>query len=137
MVENSKIGRLGLIAAALVGLCSGRAVAEDAAPSHAELRPCFSVHGWRGWTSPEPSILYLRTANHDVYRIDLVAGSPDLQRADMHLISQSRGSDLVCSALDLELSLADTRGFREHLIAKAVTRLSTDEVAAIPRKFVP
>jgi len=55
----------------------------------------------------------------------------------MHLISQSRGSDLVCSALDLELSLADTRGFREHLIAKAVTRLSTDEVAAIPRKFVP
>ena len=56
----------------------------------------------------------------------------------MHLISEVRGSDWVCNPLDLDLALADDQGImREHLFVKAITKLTPDEVKAIPAKFRP
>ncbi|HLZ74114.1 hypothetical protein [Phenylobacterium sp.] len=126
-----------MIAAGLLGLGSGAVAAQEAPPPQAQHRSCFFIHEWQGWKSPAPTILYLRINRRDVYRVDLTSGSPNLQRSDMHLISETRGSDLICSALDLELTLADTQGFRESLIAKTLTRLSPEEIAAIPHKSLP
>lgn len=137
MLKIPGAGQLGWIAAGLLGLWSGPAAAQAAAPSHAAPRPCFFIHEWQGWKSPSPTVLYLRINRRDVYRVDLTSGSPSLQRSDMHLISESRGSDIICSALDLQLSLSDTQGFREPLIVKALTRLNPEEVAAIPRRSLP
>ena len=137
MFKVSGIGRLGLIAAGLVGLWSGTAAAQAAPSSPVDHRSCFFINEWRGWKSPSPTILYLRINRRDVYRVDLTSGSSNLQRSDMHLISEIRGSDIICSPLDLQLTLADTQGFREALIVKALTRLSAEEVAAIPHKFLP
>jgi hypothetical protein len=137
MFKSSGAGGLGWIAAALVVLGAGTAAAQDAAVAHSDHRSCFFIHEWQGWKSPAPAILYLRINRRDVYRVDLTSGSPSLQRSDMHLISETRGSDLICSALDLQLSLADTQGFREPLIAKTLTRLSPEEIAAIPHKVLP
>jgi hypothetical protein len=137
MFKISGVGRLGLIAAALIGLWSGPAAAQAAAPSPVDHRNCFFIHDWRGWKSPSPSILYLRINSRDVYRVDLTSGSSNLQRSDMHLISETRGSDVICSPLDLQLTLSDTQGFREALIVRGLTRLSAEEVAAIPHKFLP
>jgi hypothetical protein len=74
---------------------------------------------------------------HDVYRVQLSAGSRELQWPDAHLVSKTRGSDSVCDALDLDLSVSDGHGFREPLIATSITKLTPDEVAAIPPKFRP
>ncbi|HEX3363673.1 hypothetical protein [Phenylobacterium sp.] len=137
MFKMSGVGRLELIAAALISLWSGTAAAQDAPPSHTDHRSCFFIHEWQGWKSPSPMVLYLRINRRDVYRVDLTSGSPNLQRSDMHLISETRGSDVICSALDLQLSVADTQGFREPLIAKSLTRLSAEEIAAIPHRFLP
>ena len=49
----------------------------------------------------------------------------------------TRGSDTVCDALDLDLSVSDGHGFREFLIATSITKLTPAEVAAIPLKFRP
>jgi hypothetical protein len=53
------------------------------------------------------------------------------------IADRRRSCFVICSALDLQLSLADTQGFREVLIARALTRLSPEEIAAIPHKALP
>jgi hypothetical protein len=130
-------GRPGLIVAALVSLGTGTAGAQAAPPAYAEPRSCFFIHEGQGWKSPSPAILYLRITRRDVYRAEFAAGSPDLQRSDMHLVSETRGSEVICSAPDLQLSVPDAQGFREPLIVKIPTRLNAEEIAAIPHRFLP
>jgi hypothetical protein len=74
----------------------------------------------------------------DIYRLDLSAGSSELNDPDVHLKSVIRGSDWICSPLDLQLEVVDSHGgFREPLIVKSITKLTPEEVHAIPPKFRP
>jgi hypothetical protein len=132
-----------LAAAALAGVAAlaagsaawARTGKADAAA--ANRTPCFFITQWSGWKSPSPNILYLGVNLHDVYQVDLSAGSSQLQWPDVHLISTVRGSDSICSPLDLQLEVADHSGFREPLIAAKLTKLTPEEVAAIPKKYRP
>jgi hypothetical protein len=100
--------------------------------------PCFFVTQWRGWKSPNPDTLYLGVNNHDIYEVKLSGGgSTQLSWPDMHLVSVDRGSGSICSAIDLDLKIADTNGFSEPLIAKSMRKLSPAEVAAVPPKYRP
>ena len=128
-MSNSRIV-LSLVAAvsALV------ATAANAAPDRA---PCFFLTQWEGWKSPSPDVLYLGVNMHDVYRVDLAGGSSQLQAPDVHLVSTNRGSSSICSAIDLDLQVADSMGFSAPLIARTLTKLTPEEVAAIPKKFRP
>ncbi len=138
MSTVSTIARGGLIAVALaaLGSASASAASPDSKPAdHA--RSCFFITQWRGWKAPTPDVLYLGVNNHDVYKVQLSSGSPELQWPDAHLISRSRGSSTICDALDLDLTLADNGGIRVPLIAKSIVKLTPDEVAAIPPKYRP
>jgi hypothetical protein len=126
----------GLIAGAALALAGGSAsAAVDKAGRSAT--PCFFITQWQGWKSPSPNVIYLGVNMHEVYRVDLSAGSPQLQWPDVHLVSRTFGSDSICSAIDLQLEVADTSGFREPLIASKLTKLTPEEVAAIPKKYLP
>jgi hypothetical protein len=103
----------------------------------ARAQNCFFINEWRGWKAPSPDVIYLSVNMHDVYRVELSAGSPELQWPNAHLVSESRGGDSVCDALDLDLSVSDGHGFREPLIARSIDKLTPAEVAAIPPKFRP
>jgi len=119
--------------AALATFASAAQAAEGAA------RNCFAVSSWRGWSSPSSDTLYLRINNRDVYRVDLV-GSADgrsVKSPGSFLVSKVRGSNFVCSALDLDLSVADDHGFKRPLFPRALTKLTADEIAAIPAKYRP
>ena len=122
------------VAALAVGLAAIGTVANAAPPSG---QSCFFISQWQGWKAPSPNVLYLGVNMHDVYKVELSGGSSQLQRPDVHLISRVTGSDSVCSALDLQLSVADEGGFREPLIARSLTKLTPEEVAAIPAKYRP
>jgi hypothetical protein len=124
----------GLLAGALIGLACGPAAAAD---SKGDRAPCFFVTQWNGWKSPSENIIYLGVNLHDVYRVDLSAGSSLLLWPDAHLISRIRGSDSICSPLDLQLEISDLHGFREPLIATKLTKLTPEEIAAIPKKYRP
>jgi hypothetical protein len=138
MSRISTIARGGLIAIALasLGAASANAASPDAKPAD-HSRNCFFITQWRGWKAPAPDVLYLGVNNHDVYKVQLSSGTPELQWPDAHLISRTRGSDTVCDALDLDLSLYETGGIRMGLIAKSIVKLTPDEVAAIPPKYRP
>ena len=146
-------GLLAGVAAALIGI-AGQASAATDKPS----TPCFFITQWQGWKAPDNKTLYLGVNLHDVYRVDLSAGSPQLLWSDIHLISLVRGSDSICSAIDLQLyvvednaagfrngvgsgingfNFASGSGFRVPLIARKLTKLTPAEVAAIPPKYRP
>ncbi len=137
MPRQTKSHRLNLAAVLLAGAVSLGSAAATAATSRADRTPCFFITQWNGWKSPSPNVLYLGVNLHDVYKVDLSAGSSQLQWPDVHLVSRVRGSDSICTALDLQLEVADTTGFREPLIAAKLTKLTPDEVAAIPKKYRP
>jgi len=134
----SNLVRGGLVAAGCAALAAaGSAAAESPAKASDHAHNCFFINQWRGWKSPTPNVLYLGVNLHDVYKVQLSSGSSELSWPDAHLISKSRGSSTICDALDLDLSVSDGHGFREPLIATSIVKLSPDEVAAIPKKFLP
>jgi hypothetical protein len=79
----------------------------------------------------------MKINNNQVYRVDLAPGSPSLRSPGDFLISKVRGSNTVCSALDLDLSISDTQGFKTPLFPRTLTRLTPEEVAALPPKDRP
>jgi hypothetical protein len=129
----------------LIALCAGLAVAgslgfagQALAADTSRQSSCFLSRDWEGWKSPSPNVIYLRVGVSRIYRLDLSAGSNQLQEPGMHLVDVVRGSDWICDPLDLQLQLKDDHGaFEEPLIVKAITRLTPDEIASIPKKELP
>lgn len=135
-IEGARLGSvaIGVIVAALFVARAGDAAASPSRPPGA---PCFFITQWNGWKSPSPNVIYLGVNLHDVYRVDLSAGSPQLQWPDVHLVSRVTGSDSICTALDLQLEVSDDNGFSAPLIASRLTKLTPLEVSAIPKRFLP
>jgi hypothetical protein len=99
---------------------------------------CFLSRDWEGWKSPNPNVIYVRVGVSRIYEFDLSAGSNQLQAPAMHLVSKIRGSDWICDPLDLQLQLVDDHNaFEEPLFVKSITRLTPEQIAAIPRKYLP
>jgi hypothetical protein len=133
MRSNAILGALGALALASSSTVAAADTAKPTKPEHS----CFFISQWQGWKSPSPNILYLKVNLHDVYQVDLSAGSSELQWPDVHLVSKVRGSNSVCDALDLDLSVSDGHGFYEPLIAKSIVKLTPEQIAAIPPKYRP
>lgn len=137
--------------AALVGLAisaplalGGPAAAQDAPAAQAVAtkpakppRQCFYLSDWRGWTAPDKDTLYLKVRGKDVYKVDLAYGSNQLTWPGTHLVSVVRGVDSVCGPLDLDLRVSDGFGMAMPIRAKAITKLTPEQVALIPKKYKP
>jgi len=122
-----------MAAVAALGLAgAAHAEAPDAKPKSS----CFFTRDWDGWRSPDEKTIYLRVRVRDIYRVDLSYGSQILTWPDSHLINEVRGTDWVCKPIDLELKVANDH-FAVPLFIKAITRLTPEEVAAIPKKYLP
>ena len=132
MTSTTKMN-LALIALGALAL----ATSAEAGARRDDAHSCFFTTQWQGWKAPDENTLYLGVNMHDVYKVELSAGSPRLMWPDAHLVSIVRGSSSICTALDLDLKVADSNGFPTGLIAKSMRKLSKEEVAAIPRKFLP
>ncbi|MGZ3272623.1 MAG: DUF6491 family protein [Caulobacteraceae bacterium] len=122
-----------LAAVAALGLASA---AHADAPAAKPKSSCFFTRNWDGWRSPDEKTIYLRVGLRDIYKVDLASGSSLLTWPDSHLINEVRGTDSVCSPIDLDLKVANDH-FVEPLFIKAITKLTPEEVAAIPKKFLP
>jgi hypothetical protein len=129
--------RLNVIPIALVAASLATA-ALGAPPGQKPGNDCFLTGTWDGWSAPGGGdVLYLKVNLHDVFRVDLTPGTHVQKDPDRFLINRVRGSNWICSALDLDLSLSDHHGFRQPLIAVSLRKLTPAEAAAIPRKDMP
>ena len=138
--------RASVLAAAVAALSlAGAAHAANApaadAPDAAKAPPaktssCFYSRDWDGWRSPDDKTIYLRVNLKDIYQVDLASSSSLLTWPDSHLINDVHGVDSVCGPIDLDLKVAQD-GFAEPLFIKAITKLTPEQVKAIPKKFLP
>ena len=125
-----------MAAVAALGLAgAARAADAPAAPAKPKVS-CFFSRDWDGWHSPNKDTIYLRVGVRDIWRVDLAGGSSLLAWPDSHLVQNVRGTDSVCMPIDLDLKVASD-GFVEPLFVKAITKLTPEEVAAIPKKDLP
>jgi hypothetical protein len=113
-----------------------------AAPALAANPPgdrCIYAREWQDWKSPAPNVILIKVGVHDIYRLDLRdGGSNQLQYSDVHLVNRRQTSAWLCQPSDFDLLLSDDYGaFSEPLFVSAVTKLTPDEVAAIPAKYRP
>jgi len=131
---------LGAAAAAALLVAGPAAAASGADAPRRSLAAadCFSSRDWTDWSSPSPDVIYLRVRNREVYRVDLLpSGKLSLDRPGKYLLNVQRGSSRVCSPVDLDLKLGDLAGFTTPLFPQAITRLTREQVAALPKKDRP
>ena len=111
------------------------------APAAAQPAPnaCFPITEFRGWKAPDTKTIFIRAGFGRVYRLDLANTCSLLTSPGSHLITKTRGPDLVCSAIDWDLSVSQPPpgNIPEPCIVKKMTLLSPEEAAAIPPKFKP
>ncbi len=101
---------------------------------------CFYVNQFQQWRDVDDKTIYIRVNLNDFYRLDMAQSCPELTYPDPHLITTTRGSDTVCSALDWDLRVADGTGpgsFAVPCIVKTMTKLTSAEAATIPKKYKP
>jgi hypothetical protein len=124
------------LAAALALGLAGSAARADAPDRH---QSCFPVGtSWTNWSAAQGGdVLYLRVHINDIYRVDLTPGSRVYKSPGYFLVNVVRGSGWICSAIDLDLTLAGDYGFRKPLIVTSLRKLTPAEIAAIPKRDLP
>ena len=125
--------RAALLVGAAAALIGGQALATTDNPAV----PCFHTSQWLGWKAPDRNTLYLGVNGHDVYRVDLHVSPPDLMYPNVQLVSGAQGSSAICTALDLQLAVVNASGMRQPIIARSLTKLTPEQVSAIPKKYRP
>lgn len=100
---------------------------------------CFLITQFNGWKAPDTRTIFIRVGLDRFYRLDLANTCSLLAMPNVHLITKTRGPDLVCSAIDWDLSVSESPpgNIPEPCIVKKMTLLSPAEAAAIPPKFRP
>jgi hypothetical protein len=108
-----------------------------AAPASAVAPACFRTQQIRGHTLGDDHTIYLNVNDRAVYRVEVdppcLAGATS---SDAILTRSPPGSNLVCRAIDLDLSVT-TGGVVNRCIVNSITPLTPAEVAALPAKLRP
>jgi hypothetical protein len=126
-----------LIAAAATAAFGLAAPALADAPAKPNVNAnCFLAHDWDDWRGSDPNTIYVRVRQHDFFKLELSAGSNMVTDRSNHLVSHIRDSSWVCSPLDLDMWISDGH-VQVPLLVKSITKLTPEQVAAIPEKFRP
>ena len=102
-------------------------------------RACFPITEFRSWKAPDTRTIFIRVGLDHVFRLDLANTCSLLTSPGSHLITKTRGPDLVCSPIDWDLAVSQPPpgNIPEPCIVKKMRLLLPDEVARIPPKFRP
>ena len=131
--------RLIVLASAAI-LCAATAPALAADPAKPAAGPqCFRVSQIQNHTKGDAKTLYLSVKpKRQVYRLGM-SGSclAGVNSSDPLVLETVGGSDMVCRPLDLDLKVKVGAGGLTPCIIKDITRLTPDQVAALPPKVRP
>jgi hypothetical protein len=115
-------------------LAAGAAQAADAAKPKAS-RACFLARNVNSWSAADDKTVYIRVGVKDVYRLDLMGTCPDIDW-NWSIALESHGSSWICSPLDATIIAKSPIG-PQRCPVHEVTKLSPQEVAALPKKHRP
>ena len=130
MLQFIRIAAAGLTAVGALGATLPVAEAQPVA-SHASA--CFQTTQIENTRMVNSRTLYIRTSARTFYRMDF-AGDCDSQSNGPLIVHPVDNSGQICSAIGVDISVRETG---QRCIPTDLTRLSPDEVAAIPKKDLP
>jgi hypothetical protein len=131
--------RLDLLAALSLAAASLAAPLAHADTNDVRGSSCIDARKLEAWKSPSPDVIYYRVGANAIFRLDLSTGSNQLRYSDVILFSNVHTpSRWLCTPQDFQLRVTDSHHtFTEPLIVKSITRLTPDEVAALPPAYRP
>jgi hypothetical protein len=127
-----------LLAAVLATAVATPALAADQSKP-ATASQCFRVSQIDNHTKGDNQTLYLSVRNKkEFYRLGM-AGSclAGISDSDPLVLTPTAGTDLICRPLDLDLKVRMGGGGLTPCIIKDITRLTPEQVAALPPKVKP
>lgn len=126
-----------LIAGTLVlaGIAGSVALAKDSASGSLAPNQCFRIHDIQNTVQVSQTRLNILTSDHRYIRLDTSGRCFNPPFSDYFVIQQ-RGSDWVCSPVDVDIS-AGPAGFKTPCIVAKLTQMSAAEISAIPKKEKP
>ena len=137
MLMRQMFSLMGVVAVfSLSGLSAVQAADGPAGPP-ARPSSCFLRRQWTGgWkATPDSKALYIRVSDA-VYQVDLTVATPLLQSGFAVIIDKG-SEDSICDPLDLRLVVTDRIGGPIPLIVSKLTKLTPDQVKALPKKERP
>jgi len=123
----------GLAVFSLAVLAGAGANAQPA-PSK-PVKSCFYARNVESWTAVDRHTVNLRVNLHDYYQLKLAIDCGDIDFRE-RIGLESRGSDWICSGLDVTV-IAPSEIGPQRCLATSLRKLIPDEVAALPRKEKP
>ena len=124
------------LAAGLLTLGSGVASAADKPDKPVAPNQCFWTRNITGFAAPDDHTVYIRVSYRDVYRLDLMVSCPDVDWNQRIALVSRTGSN-ICNALDAEIVAHATGLGSQRCPVKTLTKLTPEEIAALPRHAKP
>ena len=121
---------LGLV---LVSL-AGSAMAADVSKPY---RSCFRISQLQSTRPDGDKRIYAKVDSGEVFRLDLKSQCPELLHDHGVVLTPAAGNDVVCSAIELDVAARNVDGGSAPCFLDTITKLTPDEVAALPRKARP
>ncbi|WP_309646384.1 DUF6491 family protein [Phenylobacterium sp.] len=98
-------------------------------------RQCFFADNVSSFSAVDDRTVNLRVGVKDIYRLDLLGPCHDIDW-EHEIGIQSRGSSWICSGLDATIITKTAIG-PQRCAVRTVTKLSPEDVAALPSKQKP
>jgi hypothetical protein len=126
-----------MIRRSIMVLAAGTALLTGVAQAQAPKNQCFLVSQFENWRGGGDRTMYIRVSGNQFYRLEMANNCSELTAPGVMLINKFHGSS-VCSPLDWDIRVKEVPGgISTPCIVKTMTRLSPDEVAALPKKQKP
>lgn len=128
-----------LVLTSLAALAWGIVAANAQPATISPKRSCFPLYEMRGWKAADARTIYIAVDPDRIFRLDLAQDCALLRTPVAHLITNVRGSELVCTAVDWDLAVSEgpPAGMPERCIVKEMTLLTPEEAAALPATLRP
>ena len=123
----------GVLLALLADLLPEAALA---ASKSDEGRSCFYAKNVSSWSAAGRETVNLRVGVNDYYQLKLLGACPDIDWTQS-IGLESRGSDWICSGLDVTVIVPRTTIGPQRCQATSLHKLTAAEVTALPKKEKP
>jgi len=133
------LATLVVVAASVIAPKAAHGAAPAAGQTRLSPGQCFRQSDVGNWVAPDPRTLYVRVAANRYYRIDLARQCSALRWLTARLITRSFGTGLICGPVDMNLRASEggPGDIAEPCFVEAITPLSREEVAALPKGAKP
>jgi hypothetical protein len=113
--------------------------AQPQSKPQAQPRQCFRAMDWRGSRAAGPREIYIRVGTKDVFRLGFAQDCAGARfPGEVRISNLVTGGNDICSPVDLDITVAPAgSSMSSPCIVSDIAKLTSAEVAALPKKVVP